>query len=154
VKSNLVKELRALDITPSASAATGKLQVSYGRPSVDTLQSESVYFSGEMRTQGDDEQRLSGARQVRQRAWEVELIVSSVILSDTEAAETRAMTIVKAIENWLASNAQPAEWPNYPVASGALFVVPTSIEVEQQEHVEGMLSVEVIMYLRVMERLQ
>tara|TARA_R110000803_G_scaffold198800_1_gene262661 strand:+ start:1174 stop:1665 length:492 start_codon:yes stop_codon:yes gene_type:complete len=151
VKRAFVDELSALAMASATAAAPTSVQVAYARPKVDQVRSEAVYFAGDMSTAGAPEQRLSGARRRREMTWDLELVVESAIISDSENAEKRAFVIVGLIEDWLASNAQPAEWSNAPVASGALFVLVESIRSELSESPEGFQSVTVSIGLMVKE---
>ena len=127
VKRSLLDEIGALNIASATAAGPTSVQVSYSRPAVDRLRSEAIYF--------------------------VDLVVESTIISDSEDAETRAFAIVAAIENFLAANAQPAEWSVSAVSSGALFVLIDSIESKLQESPDGFQSVTVTIGLTVKERL-
>ena len=150
VKRSLLDEIGALNIASATAAGPTSVQVSYSRPAVDRLRSEAIYFGSDMET---PEQRISGSRRKSVLTWGVDLVVESTIISDSEDAETRAFAIVASIENFLAANAQPAEWSVSAVSSGALFVLIDSIESKLQESPEGFQSVTVTIGLTVKERL-
>jgi hypothetical protein len=153
VKRSLLDEIGALNIASATAAGPTSVQVSYSRPAVDRLRSEAIYFGSDMATSETPEQRISGSRRKSVLTWGVDLVVESTIISDSEDAETRAFAIVAAIENFLAANAQPAEWSVSAVSSGALFVLIDSIESKLQESPEGFQSVTVTIGLTVKERL-
>ena len=153
VKRALLDEIANLAIASATAAAPTSVQTSYARPPVDEMRSEVVYFSDELRTVGDAEQRLKTGRRTRFLTWELEVIVLSAIISDSESSEQRAFAIAGAVENFLAANAQPAEWATTPVASGALSVVVTGFDVRHMEDPEGFRAVEVTILTEVKERL-
>ena len=153
VKRSLLDEIGALNIASATAAGPTSVQVSYSRPAVDRLRSEAIYFGSDMATSETPEQRISGSRRKSVLTWGVDLVVESTIISDSEDAETRAFAIVAAIENFLAANAQPAEWSVSAVSSGALFVLIDSIESKLQESPDGFQSVTVTIGLTVKERL-
>ena len=152
-KRALLDEIQALSISSATAAAPAEVQVTYSQPPVETWRSESVYFGAEMRTVSDPEYRLTGGRRKRFNVWEVELYVSSAIISDAENAEERAFTIATAVESFLADNPQPAEWTTSPTDAGVLQCLVMGYEVDQAVDVEGYLRVEIIMTLEVKERL-
>jgi hypothetical protein len=147
VKRSLLDEIGALNIASATAAGPTSVQVSYSRPAVDRLRSEAIYFGSDMATSEAPEQRISGSRRKSVLTWGVDLVVESTIISDSEDA------IVAAIENFLAANAQPAEWSVSAVSSGALFVLIDSIESKLQESPDGFQSVTVTIGLTVKERL-
>lgn len=153
LKRALLDEIQNLSITSATAAAPTEVQTAYARPPVEQLRSEVVYFSDEMRTIADAEQRLVSGRRKRFNTWEIELVVLSAIISDAESSEQRAFVISAAVENFLAANPQPAEWATTPVASGALYVLVTGFDVRHMEDAEGFRAVEITMLLEAKERL-
>lgn len=153
LKRALLDELQALSIASATAAGPSEVQVAYARPPVDQMRSEVIYFSDELRTVSDSEQRMTAGRRKRFNTWEVEIECVSTILSDAEDAEARCFAMVQAVEGFLADNPQPAEWANTPVTSGALYVVVTGYEVEHKENPEGFRSVEATILTEVKERL-
>ena len=153
VKRALLDEIAAINIASATAAAPTYVQTAYARPPVDQLRNEVVYFSDELRTIGDSEQRLTSGRRKRYNTWQLEIVVLSSIIAEAEDAEQRAFVIAQAIENFLAAEPQPAEWANTPVASGALFVVVTGYDVRHMEDVDGYRTVEVTIITEIKERL-
>jgi len=153
VKRAFVDELGVLAIASALAAAPTLVQVAYARPAADRVRSECVYFDSGMSTDGAPEQRLSGARRRRSQDWALDLVIESSIVSDSENAEQRAFVIAGAVEDWLASNAQPAEWPTSPVASGALFVLVDGIRSDLSESPDGFHAVTVTISLMLKEYL-
>lgn len=152
VKAALVDELQALAIASDSAARPSAVQVSYGRPPVDLRRSESVYFSEEMDT-ADYEYRLTDGRRRRMVTWTLELVVDSAIVADDEAAEARAFAIVSEVEDFLAANPQPAEWPNTALSSASLSLLVLDMSVTQEESSDGVLRVLVRIGLELKERL-
>ncbi len=153
VKRALLDEIGLLATTSATAAAPTYVQTAYARPPADRVRSESVFFGDLARADGG-ERRLKAGRQVRHVEWNLDLVVQSAIMADAEDAEQRAFVIAGAIENFLAANSQPAEWPNAPVASGAMSVVVAGIESELMEHPDGYQAVEVRIELTLLERLE
>ncbi len=152
VKAALVDELQSLAISSDDAARPSQVQVSYGRPPADLRRSESVYFDAEMDTV-DYEYRLTDGRRRRLVTWNLELIVDSAVIADDEAAEARAFAIVSDVEDFLAANPQPAEWPNTSLTSASLSLLVMDMTVEQEESSDGVLRVLVRMGLELKERL-
>lgn len=152
VKSALVDELQVLSVASDTAARPSTVQVSYGRPPVDVRRSESVYFSDEMDT-ADYEYRLTDGRRRRVVSWTLELVVDSAIIADGEAAEARAFAIVSAVEDFLAANPQPAEWPNTSLSAASLSLLVLDMSVTQEESADGVLRVLVRIGLELKERL-
>lgn len=152
VKRALIVEISALSVVSAHAASAPLVQVSYARPPVDQVRSESVWFA-ETATTSPPEYRMTAGRRRRMVTWGIDLVVSSQIISDAADAEERAFEIVAAIEDFLAAEAQPAEWTYAPVASGAMWVTVDSISVDHAETTEGHLRVEVTMTLEMKERL-
>ena len=152
VKRALLDEIGLLGIVSDTAAAPTYVQTAYARPPVDRVRSESVYFGDIARADGG-ERRLRAGRQVRHVEWDFELIVTTDIIADAEAAERRAFAIAAAVESFLAEYSQPAEWPNSPVASGAMSLVIGGMESELSEHPEGYQAVEIRIELLLTERL-
>ena len=153
VKRGLQTELAALGITTGTATAAPLVQVTYGRPAPDLYRRESLFQSDETRTTGTPEMRLTTGRRRRIWEWEWDVIASAEITADTADAEQRALQIAAAVDDWLAAYPQPAEWPNAPVASGALSVIVSAMQIEQGETVEGRQRVEMTMTLEMRERL-
>lgn len=151
LKAALVDELQALAISP-ATGRSGVVQVSYSRPVADRVDAETIYFSSEASTT-EEERRLSGARRARRYSWELELVVECAALSDSEDAEARCFAIAAAVEDWLADNAQPAEWPNSPLDSGALWLVVSAMRTDAYETDTGRRLSRVILSLEFRESL-
>lgn len=152
VKAALVDELQALTIASDDAAKPAQVQVSYGRPPVDLRRSESVYFDTEMDT-AEYEYRLTDGRRRRFVDWNLELVVDSAVIADDEAAESRAFVIVAAVEDFLAANPQPAEWPNTSLTAASLSLLVQDMAVEQEESADGVLRVLVRVGLALKERL-
>ena len=152
-KRALLDELQALSISSATAASPAEVQVTYSQPAPDEWRSESVFFGPEMRTAEDTDYRMSTGRRKRFNTWEVELYITSAILSDPEEAEKRAFVIAGAVESFLADNPQPAEWSTSPVSSGALYVLVVGYEVDHLTDPEGFQRVEIIMTLDIKERL-
>lgn len=152
VKRALLDEIGLLAMVSATAAAPTYVQTEYARPPVDRVRSESVFFGETARADGG-ERRLKAGRQVRHVEWSFDLVVHSAIMADAESAEQRAFVIAGAVENFLAANAQPAEWANAPVSSGALSVVIGGMDSELSEHPDGYQAVEVTIELRLSERL-
>jgi hypothetical protein len=81
------------------------------------------------------------------------LIVDSAVIADDEAAEARAFAIVSDVEDFLAANPQPAEWPNTSLTSASLSLLVMDMTVEQEESSDGVLRVLVRIGLELKERL-
>lgn len=152
VKAALVDELQALAIGSDEAARPSQVLVAYGQPPVDLRRSEQVYFADTMTAQ-EYEYRLSGGRRKRLVTWNVELVVDSAIIADVEDAEGRAFEVVSAVEDFLAANAQPAEWPNTSLTGASLSVLIDDMRVEHEETPDGVLRVLVLIGLEVKERL-
>jgi hypothetical protein len=152
VKAALVDELQALAVASDDAARPAQVQVSYGRPPLDLRRSESVYFEDEMRTV-EYEYRLTEGRRRRVVTWALDLIVDSAVIADEESAEARAFVIAAAVEDFLAANAQPGEWPNTALSGASLSVLVTDMTVEHEESADGVLRVLVRLGLELKERL-
>ena len=153
LKTAFLDELQELGISSDTAAAPAEVQVSYARPPVDQVRSECVYFSDELQTIGEAEQRMTSGRRKRFNTWELQIIVLTAIRSNAEAAERSNFAIVQAIEGFLADSPQPSEWPTTPVTSGALYIIITGYEVRHYEDVEGFRAVETTITTEVKERL-
>ncbi len=153
VKRALQTELVALGITTATATASPLVQVTYGRPAPDLYRRESLFQGGDTRTNGPPEMRLTAGRRRRMWEWSWDLVASAEITADTSDAEDRALQIAAAVDTWLAAYPQPAEWPNAPVASGALSLLVGAMQMEIGATVEGRQRVEVTMTLEMRERL-
>lgn len=151
LKAALIDELQALSIA-TADGRSGEVQVSYSRPVADRVSPESIYFTSDASTVSE-ERRLSGARRSRQYTWELELVVECAALSDSEDAEVRCFAIAAAVETWLASNPQPAEWPNSSLDSGALWLVISGMRTDAEETDTGRRLSRVVLELEYKETL-
>jgi hypothetical protein len=151
-KRALLDEIQTLSINSATAAAPTDIQVTYARPMVDQLRRESVYFLSEMRTLQDAEYRLNSGRRHRFNVWDTDLLVSTEIISDPEDAEARNFVIVAAIESFMADY-QPPQYPNSPVASGALTATIRGYEVEHMDTSEGFRLVETTINIEVKEYL-
>jgi hypothetical protein len=151
-KRALLDEIQNLAIASATAASPTSVQVTYARPPLDELRRESVYFSSDMRTLEDTEYRLNSGRRKRYNVWDVDIMVSTEIISDPENAEQRNLVIVAAIESFVADY-QPPDYPNFPVASGTMTAAVMGYEVEHTDTSEGFRLVETTINLEVKERL-